>query len=140
VNVVRLDDVVRFLDTTLEIKLYRDYGTNGLQVEGRPEVERVVTGVSANLALIEQAVARNADLVVVHHGLFWGAGLERLTGANARRVAQLLGNHISLCGYHLPLDKHALYGNNAGLADALGLPSERRGFGEVREIGTARSA
>jgi len=131
-NVVRLDDVVRFLDTTLEIKLFRDYGTNGLQVEGRPEVARVITGVSANLTLIEQAVARNADLIVVHHGLFWGEGMDRLTGANARRVGLLLSNHISLAGYHLPLDKHLLYGNNAGLADALGLPSERRGFGDVR--------
>jgi dinuclear metal center YbgI/SA1388 family protein len=131
-NVVRLDDVVRFLDTTLEIKQFRDYGVNGLQVEGRPEVARVVTGVTANLALIEQAVARHADLLVVHHGLFWGGGMERLTGANARRVGALLGSHMSLAGYHLPLDKHARYGNNAGLADALGLPSERRGFGEVR--------
>jgi dinuclear metal center YbgI/SA1388 family protein len=131
-NVVRLDDVVRFLDTTLEIKLFRDYAVNGLQVEGRPEVARVLTGVTANLALIEQAVARSADLVVVHHGLFWGGGLERITGANARRIGTLLANHISLAGYHLPLDKHARFGNNAGLADALGLPAERRGFGEVR--------
>ncbi len=133
-NVVRLDDVVRFLDTTLDIKQFRDYGVNGLQVEGRPEVARVVTGVTANLALIEQAVAKNADLIVVHHGLFWGAGMERLTGASARRVAPLLGNGISLAGYHLPLDKHARFGNNAGLADALGLPAERRDFGSVRGV------
>jgi dinuclear metal center YbgI/SA1388 family protein len=133
-RVVRLDDVVRFLDTTLEIKQFRDYGVNGLQVEGRPEVARVVTAVTANLALIEQAVAKNADLVVVHHGLFWGGGLERLVGSNARRIGALLSNHISLAGYHLPLDKHVRFGNNAGLADALGLPSERRGFGDVRGV------
>ena len=130
--IVRLDDVVHFLDTTLEIKLFRDYGTNGLQVEGRPEVARVVTGVSANLALIEAAVAKNADLIVVHHGLFWGPGMDRVTGVNARRIGALLANHVSLAGYHLPLDKHPVHGNNAGLADALGLPSERRGFGDVR--------
>jgi dinuclear metal center YbgI/SA1388 family protein len=138
-GVVRLDDVVRYLDTTLEIRLFRDYGPNGLQVEGRPEVERVVTGVSANQALIDAAVTRGADLVVVHHGLIWGPGIERVTGAAARRLAALLGHHISLAGYHLPLDKHPLLGNNAGLADALGLPSERRGFGDVRghELGVA---
>jgi dinuclear metal center YbgI/SA1388 family protein len=131
-GVVRLGDVVHFLDTTLEIKLFRDYGPNGLQIEGRPEVERVVTGVSANQALLDAAVAKAADLIVVHHGLIWGPGLERLTGATARRVSTLLSHHISLAAYHLPLDKHPLLGNNAGLADALGLPAERRGFGDVR--------
>jgi dinuclear metal center YbgI/SA1388 family protein len=129
---VRLDDVVRFLDTTLEIRQFRDYGPNGLQVEGRPEVERIITGVSANQALVEAAIAHQADLIVVHHGLIWGAGLPTVTGVTARRLAALLGNHISLAAYHLPLDKHAQLGNNAGLADALGLPPIRRGFGDVR--------
>jgi dinuclear metal center YbgI/SA1388 family protein len=133
-TVVRLDDVVRFLDTTLDIKAFRDYAVNGLQVEGRPEVARVVTGVTANLALVEAAVAKNADLVVVHHGLFWGGGMERLVGSNARRIGPLLASHVSLAGYHLPLDKHPVLGNNAGLADALGLPAERRGFGQVRGV------
>jgi putative NIF3 family GTP cyclohydrolase 1 type 2 len=87
---VPLDDVVRFLDRTLETQLFRDYGPNGLQVEGRREVTRVVTGVSANLALIEAAAARGADLLVVHHGLIWGGGLERVTGATARRLGALL--------------------------------------------------
>src|SRR5689334_1472235 len=99
-GVVRLDDVVRFLDTTLEIKAFRDYAPNGLQVEGRPEVERVVTGVSANSALIDAAVAKAADLVVVHHGLIWGGGIERVTGAAARRLGALLGHHVSLAAYH----------------------------------------
>jgi dinuclear metal center YbgI/SA1388 family protein len=129
---VRLDDVVRFLDTTLEIHLFRDYGPNGLQVEGTPEVSRVVTGVSANLALIERAIAANADLIVVHHGLIWGGGLDRVTGPTARRLKPLLEHGTSLAAYHLPLDKHPRLGNNAGLADALGLPGERRGFGDVR--------
>lgn len=129
---VRLDDVVRYLDTTLEVERFRDYGPNGLQVEGSLEVERVVTGVSANAALIERAVAANADLVVVHHGLIWGAGIDRVTGVTARRLHGLLANGISLAAYHLPLDMHARLGNNAGLADALGLPGQRKGFGDVR--------
>lgn len=124
--------MVRYLDTTLEVRLFKDYGPNGLQVEGRPEVERVVTGVTASLALIEKAAALHADLIVVHHGLVWGGGLERITGAVARRIGALLQHGMSLCAYHLPLDKHPVLGNNAGLADALGLPSERRGFGDVR--------
>jgi dinuclear metal center YbgI/SA1388 family protein len=136
-----LDDVVRHLDQTLETHLYRDYGPNGLQVEagrGR-EVARVVTGVSANLALIAAAAERGADLLVVHHGLIWGAGLERVVGAAARRLAALLGSGISLAAYHLPLDRHPRLGNNAGMADALGLPAARRGFGVVRghELGLA---
>jgi dinuclear metal center YbgI/SA1388 family protein len=131
-TVVRLDDVVRFLDTTLDIGKFRDYGPNGLQVVGRPVVDRIITGVSANAALLEQAVARAADLVVVHHGLIWGGGIERVTGATGRRLAILLGNSISLAAYHLPLDLHPHLGNNAGLADALGLPPERRAFGPVR--------
>ena len=128
----RLDDVVRYLDRTLEIHLYRDYGPNGLQVEGKGEVSRVVTGVSANLALFEKAAERGAELVVVHHGLVWGPGIERVTGLAARRLGFLLGHGMSLAAYHLPLDKHARLGNNAGLCDALGLPPERTGFGEVR--------
>lgn len=133
--VVRLDDVVRYLDTTLEIRQFRDYGPNGLQVEGRPEVERVVTGVSASLALVERAIELQADLVVVHHGLIWGGGLERVNGAVGRRIAALLAHQISLCAYHLPLDKHPQLGNNAGLADAIALPAaERRWFGEVRGV------
>jgi dinuclear metal center YbgI/SA1388 family protein len=134
-SVVRLDDVVRWLDQTLEIKQFRDYAPNGLQVEGRPEVERVITAVSANQATIDAAAEKHADLLVVHHGLIWGAGLERVVGSSARRIGALLGHHMSLCGYHLPLDAHPHLGNNAGLADALGLPGERKAFGDVR--GTA---
>jgi dinuclear metal center YbgI/SA1388 family protein len=123
---------VSYLDTTLEVHLFKDYGPNGLQIEGTHEVKRVVTGVSANMTLIERAVAANADLIVVHHGLIWGSGLDRITGVTARRLAALFQHGMSLAAYHLPLDKHATLGNNAGLADALGLPAERRGFGDVR--------
>jgi dinuclear metal center YbgI/SA1388 family protein len=125
-----LAELVRHLDQTLEVHLFRDFGPNGLQVEGRAEVRRVVTGVSAHLAFIEQAAP--ADLLVVHHGLIWGPGIDRITGLTARRLRALLSRETSLAAYHLPLDKHPRLGNNAGLADALGLEGARRWFGDVR--------
>src|SRR5688572_27592778 len=129
---VRLGDVVSFLDETLDAGAFRDYGPNGLQVEGAHEVDRVVTGVSANMELFAKAAEVGADLVVVHHGLVWGAGIERVTGATARRLGFLLEHKMSLCAYHLPLDAHPRLGNNVGLADAIGLGPARSPFGEVR--------
>src|SRR5688572_2720100 len=128
---VPLRDVVAHLDTTLDIAAFRDYGPNGLQVEGAADVSTVVTGVSANAALLERAAELNADLVVVHHGLLWG-GAAPITGPLARRLRILLERNISLAAYHLPLDKHPRLGNNAGLADAIGLSAQRDGFGDVR--------
>ncbi|MBT8491546.1 MAG: Nif3-like dinuclear metal center hexameric protein, partial [Deltaproteobacteria bacterium] len=129
---VRLHEVVSHLDTVLEVDRFRDYGPNGLQVEAKLEVSKVVTGVSANLALFERALELDADLIVAHHGLIWGGGIGRVTGTVARRLSFLLGNGISLAAYHLPLDKHDSLGNNAGLADAIGLGAERGAFGDVR--------
>ena len=132
---VHLREVVGYLNTTLEIERFKDYAPNGLQVEGSLEVERVVTGVSASAELISRAIELGADLIVVHHGLVWGSGLSSITGPLARRMKLLLGNDVSLAAYHLPLDKHARLGNNAGLADALALGPQRDAFGDVR--GTA---
>jgi dinuclear metal center YbgI/SA1388 family protein len=129
---VRLRDVVSHLDTLLEIDRFRDYAPNGLQVEGRQEVDRVVTGVTACAELFRRAAERDADLVVVHHGLIWGGGIRQVTGPMARRLGFLLERGISLAAYHLPLDAHAAVGNNAGLADAIGLAPERQAFGDVR--------
>ena len=83
---VRLNEVVSFLDSTLEIGKFRDYGPNGLQVEGSPEVDRVVTAVSATAEVIERAIAMEADLIVAHHGLIWGGGIERVVGTVGRRL------------------------------------------------------
>lgn len=127
-----LRDVLSYLDATLEIAAFRDYAPNGLQVAGAPELETVVTGVSASAALLERAVELEAELVVVHHGLIWGGGLAKIEGPLARRLKLLLANDVSLAAYHLPLDKHPRLGNNAGLADALGLTAERSWFGDVR--------
>lgn len=132
---VHLRDVIGYLDTTLEIDRFKDYAPNGLQVEGAPEIDHVVTGVSASAELISRAIEQGADLIVVHHGLVWGGGLTRIAGPLARRLKLLLGNDVSLAAYHLPLDNHARLGNNVGLADALGLEAKRDAFGEVR--GTA---
>jgi dinuclear metal center YbgI/SA1388 family protein len=132
---VHLREVVSFLDATLEADRFKDYAPNGLQVEGVPEIDTVVCGVSANAQLIERAIELSADLIVVHHGLVWGAGVPRITGALAKRLAALLGNGVSLAAYHLPLDKHARLGNNVGLADAIGLRLEDRAwFGDVKGV------
>lgn len=130
---VHLRDVVAYLDTTLEIDRFKDYAPNGLQVEGAPEVDTVVTGVSANTQLFERALELGADLIVVHHGLIWGGGIGRVTGPTAARLRQLLAHDVSLAAYHLPLDKHARLGNNTGLADAIGLSlAGRDAFGDVK--------
>jgi dinuclear metal center YbgI/SA1388 family protein len=129
---VNLRDVVGYLDTTLEIDRFKDFAPNGLQVEGALEVDTIVTGVSASAELISRAIEKNADLIVVHHGLVWGSGLTKITGPMARRLKLLLGNDVSLAAYHLPLDKHDRLGNNVGLCDALALGSTREPFGDVR--------
>jgi dinuclear metal center YbgI/SA1388 family protein len=129
---VRLSEVVEFLDATLEIDKFRDYGPNGLQVESGQEVDTVVTAVSVSLELFELAAEVGADLIVVHHGLVWDPGLRSITGPLARRLGCLLKNGISLAAYHLPLDKHARLGNNVGLCDAVGIGPTRASFGEVR--------
>ncbi len=132
---VHLREVLGYLDTTLEIGRFKDYAPNGLQVEGGPDVQTVITGVSASADLISRAIEADADLIIVHHGLVWGSGLTQITGPLARRLKLLLGNDVSLAAYHLPLDKHDRLGNNVGLADALALGPQREAFGDVR--GTA---
>lgn len=125
-------ELTRLLDSWLQPARFRDVAENGLQVEGKHEVQRIVCGVSANQALIDEAVARGADAIFVHHGLVWGGGIRRLEGFMASRVRTLLLEGISLYAYHLPLDAHPTLGNNAGLADALGLAGERQPFGEYK--------
>jgi dinuclear metal center YbgI/SA1388 family protein len=120
-GVVRLDDLVAYLDGYLAAAEVPDYGPNGLQVEGRAEVRRLVTGVSACQELFARAVERGADAVLVHHGIFWDGMPYVLTGVQRRRVGALLAADLSLLAYHLPLDAHAEVGNNALAARRLGL-------------------
>ena len=108
---------------------FRDYGPNGLQVEGRAEVRRLVSGVTASLAFIDAAVAAGADALFVHHGLFWRGQDGRLTGWLRERVARLLAHDVNLFAYHLPLDAEPEFGNNAQFGLKLGLHADAR-FGE----------
>ncbi len=116
-----LQTLVMTADQLLEPQRFNDYCPNGLQVEGRAEVRRLVSGVTASQALIEAAVAAEADALFVHHGYFWRGEAPQLVGIKRRRLALLLQHDISLLAYHLPLDAHPRYGNNAQLALALGL-------------------
>ena len=117
------------LDDLLQPARFRDYGPNGLQVEGGLEVRHIVSGVTASLALIEAAVQAGADTVLVHHGLFWRGQDGRVTGWMRQRLGLLLARNINLFAYHLPLDAHPEWGNNAQLGKVLGLVADAR-FGE----------
>jgi dinuclear metal center YbgI/SA1388 family protein len=122
-------DIDAALSGLLKPETFRDYGPNGLQVEGRTEVRRLVSGVTASLALIDAAVAAGADALLVHHGLFWRGHDGRLTGWLRARVARLLAHDINLFAYHLPLDAEPTLGNNAQFGLRLQLQADAR-FGE----------
>ena len=113
---VALKTLCRYADGFLQIEKFHDYCPNGLQVQGRAQVRRIVSGVTACQALIEHAIAVHADALLVHHGYFWKGDSAALVGMHARRVRLLLEAGISLIAYHLPLDAHAEVGNNAQLA------------------------
>jgi dinuclear metal center YbgI/SA1388 family protein len=113
---MRREELVKYLDGLLEPGKFRDYCPNGLQVEGCDDVVRIVAGVTASQALLDAAVARQADAVLVHHGYFWKGEDGRITGMRKQRLASLVKNDISLIAYHLPLDAHPELGNNAQLA------------------------
>lgn len=113
----------------LQPERFKDYGPNGLQVEGKAEVGKIVSGVTASLALTEAAVAANADAIFVHHGLFWRGQTGAVTGWMKQRLALLLKHDINLYAYHLPLDAHPDLGNNAQLGLQLGLTATSR-FGD----------
>jgi dinuclear metal center YbgI/SA1388 family protein len=127
------DDLVAHLDELLEAARWRDYCPNGLQVEGRAEVRRVVCGVTASQALLDAAALHGADAILVHHGLFWRGDDARVVGIRRHRLATLLRHDISLIAYHLPLDAHPELGNNAQLGRLMGWRAESR-FGE-QELG-----
>lgn len=119
-RMVNLYDLVAFCDEFLASPRFQDYAPNGLQVQGRDEVRRIVSGVTASQTLIEAAIARGADAILVHHGYFWRGEDPRVVGMKARRLSALLRHGISLIAYHLPLDAHPEIGNNARLAADLG--------------------
>lgn len=122
---IKRDDLAVYLDRLLDANRIKDYCPNGLQVEGRAEIRRIVSGVTASLAFVEAAAA-SADALLVHHGWFWRGEDGRIVGPRRRRVAALLAADANLFAYHLPLDLHPTLGNNAQLAARLGLAVEGR--------------
>ena len=121
--------LLQAFDGLLQPERFKDYGPNGLQVEGKPSVARIVSGVTASRALIDAAIALQADAIFVHHGLFWRGMDGRITGWLKERIQRLLAHDINLFAYHLPLDAHAELGNNAQLGQVLGLAANAR-FGD----------
>ena len=111
-----LYDLCELLDETLQPQLFKDYAPNGLQVEGKSEIKKIVTGVTASEAMIDATIKEGADALLVHHGYFWRGENPAITGIKQRRIKKLLAANISLIAYHLPLDAHKMLGNNAQLA------------------------
>jgi dinuclear metal center YbgI/SA1388 family protein len=126
---MRLNELCDYIESELVVSRFRDYCPNGLQVEGRAEVRRIATGVTASQAVLEAATTWGADAILVHHGYFWRSEDAAITGIKKRRVAHLLKHDVNLLAYHLPLDAHPEFGNNAQLAEMLGFVEQGR-FGE----------
>lgn len=127
------DELENHLNQLLDITRFHDYCPNGLQVEGRGDIQTIISGVTASLDLLQAAIAARADAILVHHGYFWRGEDMRITGMKSRRIALLLNQQINLFAYHLPLDAHPHLGNNVLLGKKLGLIETGR-FGE-QEVG-----
>lgn len=117
---VERSELVSYCDSLLDSPAFQDYCPNGLQVEGRTQIRRLITGVTASQALVDAAVAAGADLLLVHHGYFWRGESAPVTGIKQRRLKALLLNELNLLAYHLPLDVHPQLGNNVQLAELMG--------------------
>ncbi len=118
---VKINELTHYTQQLLQVERFKDYCPNGLQIEGRAEINKIVTGVSASLAFLEAAVEVNADLVLVHHGYFWRNEDSRIIGVKRKRIAYILKHDLNLLAYHLPLDAHDELGNNVQLGRLLGL-------------------
>ena len=125
---VTTNQVIGHLDELLSPQDFSDYGPNGLQVPGATHLDTVACGVSASVELFERAAAEGAQLVLVHHGLFWEGMPRPVDAALYRRLQPLFAHDIALAAYHLPLDGHPVLGNNAQLADGLGCEATEPGF------------
>lgn len=133
-----LTDIIQWCDQTLKSHEFKDYAPNGLQIEGKAEVKKILCAVTASQTAIDAAIEYRADLLLVHHGYFWKGEAYPITGMRGKRIKSLIKNDISLVGYHLPLDSHPTLGNNAAIADLLDLeniealdPSERHPIGNI---------
>ncbi|WP_374663724.1 Nif3-like dinuclear metal center hexameric protein [Acinetobacter sp.] len=134
----QLNDIIQWCNQTLKSHEFKDYAPNGLQIEGKSEVNKILCAVTASQDAIDAAIAQGADLLLVHHGYFWKGEPYPITGMRGKRIKSLIQHDISLVGYHLPLDSHPILGNNAAIADLLQLeriealdPSERNPIGNI---------
>lgn len=118
---MNIKELIDYTGQLLQVERYRDYCPNGLQVEGRAEVLKIVSGVTASMALLEAAHAAGADMLLVHHGYFWRNEDACVTGIKRARLKWLLQHDINLVAYHLPLDAHTELGNNAQLGRVMGV-------------------
>ena len=118
---VKLNELVKYTQEILQVARFKDYCPNGLQVEGKSDIRKIVTGVTASMALLEAAQQVSADLILVHHGYFWRNEDPRIVGIKRNRLAFLLKNDLNLMAYHLPLDAHAEFGNNVQFGQVLGI-------------------
>jgi len=124
-----LNELHDYIGSLLEVSRFRDYCPNGVQIEGKAEVRRIATGVTASQRLLDAAILWDADAILVHHGYFWRSEEAPIIGIKKRRIAHLLQHDVSLLAYHLPLDAHVKLGNNTQLAQQLGFVEQGR-FGE----------
>ncbi|WP_445116256.1 Nif3-like dinuclear metal center hexameric protein [Acinetobacter sp. WZC-1] len=133
-----LNDIINWCDQTLKSSEFKDYAPNGLQIEGRAEIKKILCAVTAAQEAIDAAILQNADLLLVHHGYFWKGEAPEITGMRGKRIRRLIQQDISLVAYHLPLDSHPTLGNNAAIAEILELdnigaldPAERNPIGNI---------
>jgi dinuclear metal center YbgI/SA1388 family protein len=118
---IHRDALTTYLEEALSLSRFADYAPNGLQVEGKPEVQRLAVAVTASQAVLNEAIAWGADALLVHHGWFWKGESPILRGPRKRRIATCLSGDLNLFAYHLPLDVHRTWGNNAGFGDLIGV-------------------
>jgi len=128
---VHVADLTQYIAELLAVDRFKDYGPNGLQIEGKKEINRIVCGVTACQALIDAAIEAKADAILVHHGYFWKGEDPCLVGMKAGRVRSLFRADLNLLAYHLPLDAHSELGNNAQLAKRLGFRIDGRFMGDA---------
>ena len=141
-----LQEILQWCNDTLKTPEFKDYAPNGLQIEGKAEVKKILCAVTASQDAIDAAIAQQADLLLVHHGYFWKGEPYPITGMRGKRIKALIQNDISLVAYHLPLDSHPTLGNNAAIADILELEifealdaSERHPIGNIGYLKQALS-
>lgn len=146
-TMAELKQILNWCDQTLKTVEFKDYSPNGLQVEGKPTVRKIMCAVTASLDAIEACIASGADALLVHHGYFWKGEAYPITGMRGQRIKKLIQHDISLIAYHLPLDAHPTLGNNAAIADLLELtditalnPNDKHPIGNIGMLKTPLTA